>query len=178
MAGLMRSWMAILAGGAALVLGLAGASCSPGESASARAQASAPVAAAAARHPVSGLPVIDLVVERAGQRLPFRVEVAASPEAQARGLMFRDRLGENEGMLFPSAVPEPRSFWMKNTPLSLDIIFIGPDGRITNIAANTVPYSLEPIPSAGLTSAVLELRGGRAAALGIVPGDRVVYSLP
>ena len=87
--------------------------------------------------------MIDLVVERGSKKLPFKVELAASPEAQARGLMFRTELGDNEGMIFPSAVPEPRSFWMKNTPLSLDIIFIGPDGRIANIAANTVPYSLD-----------------------------------
>ncbi|TAD77831.1 MAG: DUF192 domain-containing protein [Sphingomonadales bacterium] len=156
------------------------AACSPGQSGTARAQASAPtsVAAPAARHPVSGLEVIDLVVERGGQKLAFKVELAASPEAQARGLMFRTALGDNEGMLFPSPAPEPRSFWMKNTPLSLDIIFIGPDGRIANIAADTVPYSLDSVRSSGLTSAVLELRAGRAKALGIVPGDRVSYDLP
>jgi uncharacterized membrane protein (UPF0127 family) len=64
---------------------------------------------------------------------------------------------------------------MKNTPLSLDIIFIGPDGRITNIAANTVPYSLDSVRSSGLASAVLELRAGRSKELGIVPGDKVSY---
>jgi hypothetical protein len=89
--------------------------------------------------------------------------------------MYRTELGDFEGMIFPSAAPEPRSFWMKNTPLSLDIIFVGPDGRITNIAANTVPYSLDPVSSTGLASAVLELRAGRAAALGIKPGDKVEY---
>jgi uncharacterized membrane protein (UPF0127 family) len=152
------------------------AACSPGETATASAQA--PIAAETARHPVSGLRVIDLVVERGGNRLPFRVELADTPEAQARGLMFRTRLGDNEGMIFPSAVPEPRSFWMKNTPLSLDIIFIGADGRIANIAANTTPYSLDSVTSQGLASAVLELRAGRAKELGIVPGDKVSYSLP
>ncbi len=131
--------------------------------------------AEAARHPVSGLEVIDLVVERGGKKLPFKVELAASPEAQSRGLMFRTALGDNEGMIFPSAVPEPRSFWMKNTPLSLDIIFIGPDGRIINIAADTVPYSLDSVRSVGPASAVLELRAGRSKELGIVPGDRVVF---
>lgn len=160
--------------GALVMLGLL-AACSPGESATASAQAPAPVAAQAARHPVSGLEVIDLVVERGDRKLPFKVELADTPEAQARGLMFRTELGDDEGMIFPSAAPEPRSFWMKNTPLSLDIIFIGPDGRITNIAANTTPYSLESVSSSGLASAVLELRAGRAAALGIVPGDRVVW---
>lgn len=164
----------------ALVAGMAVlAACSPGEGATARAQAPAAASSEAnARHPVSGLEVIDLVVMRGDTRLPFRVELAASPQAQARGLMFREELGDDEGMLFPSPVPEPRSFWMKNTPLSLDIIFIGPDGRIINIAADTVPYSLDPVSSVGPASAVLELRAGRARELGIVPGDRVIYALP
>ena len=152
------------------------AACSPGTSATASAQTPAPPTAA--RHPVSGLEVIDLVVERGTKKLAFKVEVAASPEAQAKGLMFRTSLGDDEGMIFPSAVPEPKSFWMKNTPLSLDIIFIGPDGRISNIAANTVPYSLDSVRSSGLASAVLELRAGRAKELGIVPGDRVMWKVP
>lgn len=166
-----------------LVAGMAGiaalAACSPGEGATARAQAPAAQATATNTvHPVSGLQVIDLVVERGGKKLPFKVELAASPEAQARGLMFRTELGDNEGMLFPSDMPQPRSFWMKNTPLSLDIIFIGADGRVLNIAADTVPYSLDSVTSNGPASAVLELRAGRAKALGIVAGDRVVYALP
>lgn len=137
-----------------------------------------PATATVDRHPLSGLQVIDLQVQSGETMHAFRVELAASDEAQARGLMFRNELGDFEGMLFPSDGPEPRSFWMKNTPLSLDIIFVGIDGRITNIAANTEPYSLLSVSSAGLTSAVFELRGGRAAALGIEPGDKVEYSLP
>ncbi len=167
---MVRHWLMAGMAGAAML-----AACSPGEGATARAQAPAAAPAQAARHPVSGLEVIDLVVERGGKKIPFKVELAASPEAQARGLMFRTELGDFEGMIFPSAVPEPRSFWMKNTPLSLDIIFIGPDGRIANIAADTVPYSLESVRSVGPASAVLELRAGRAKALGIVPGDKVVF---
>lgn len=164
----------MLAAGALLAGSLV--ACSPGESAKASAQASSSTPArTTVRHPVSGLEVIDLVVERGSKRLPFRVELAASPQAQARGLMFRTELGDDEGMLFPSQVPEPRSFWMKNTPLSLDIIFVGTDGRITNIAAGTTPYSLEPVQSSGFTIAVLELRAGRAAELGIVPGDKVIW---
>ena len=159
-----------------MALGLL-AACSPGEGATASAQAPA-AAAQNARHPVSGLAVIDLVVERGTTKLPFKVELAASPEAQSKGLMFRDKLGDNEGMLFPSEVPEPRSFWMKNTPLSLDIIFVGSDGRISNIAANTVPYSLDSVPSDGFAIAVLELRAGRAKELGIVPGDKVTWVIP
>ncbi len=78
-------------------------------------------------------------------------------------------------MIFPSETPEARAFWMKNTPLSLDIIFIGMDGRVQNIAADTKPYSLDSVKSDGIASAVLELRAGRAKALGIVPGDKVSY---
>lgn len=161
----------------ALALGVL-AACSPGEGATALAQAPAAQSPSSARHPVSGLEVIDLVVMRGDKRLAFKVELAASPEAQTKGLMFRTALGDSEGMLFPSAAPEPRSFWMKNTPLSLDIIFIGADGRISNIAANTVPYSLDSVRSSGLASAVLELRAGRSEELGIVAGDKVSYTLP
>ena len=160
---------------AAAMLALGLAACSAGESATASAQSPAQAPQAAVVHPVSGLKVIDLVVERGGTRIPFKVELADTPEAQARGLMFRDALGDLEGMIFPSDTPEVRSFWMKNTPLSLDIIFIGADGRIINIAANTEPYSLASVTSKGAAGAVLELRAGRAKALGIVPGDRVKF---
>jgi uncharacterized membrane protein (UPF0127 family) len=162
----------LLAAGA-LMIGLA--ACSPGEGASARTNAPTPAPAQSAVHPVSGLKVIDLTVDRGGKTLAFKVEVADTPEAQARGLMFRQTLGDFEGMIFPSDAPEPRSFWMKNTPLSLDIIFIGPDRRILNIAANTEPYSLKAVSSKGDAIAVLELRAGRAAALGIVAGDKVSW---
>ena len=126
-------------------------------------------------HPVSGLEVALLKVKSTSGTHGFAVELAVSPAEQARGLMFRTSLGDNEGMLFPSNFPQFRSYWMKDTPLSLDIIFIGPDRRVLNIAANTIPYSLEPIVSAGPAIAVLELRGGRAEELGIVPGDLVEW---
>jgi len=122
--------------------------------------------------------VIDLTVQTGEVKHAFRVEVADTSEAQSRGLMFRNELGDLEGMLFPSEVPGIRSFWMKNTPISLDIIFVGMDGRIINIAASTEPYSLESVYSEGMTSAVLELRGGTATELGIRSGDKVEYSLP
>jgi uncharacterized protein len=161
---------------AAAALALAVSACSPGESATTSVQA--PADAQGAVHPVSGLRVIDLVVDRGGKKLPFKVELADTTEAQAKGLMFRTELGDNEGMIFPSDTPQQRSFWMKNTPLSLDIIFIGTDGRILNIAANTTPYSLDSVSSKGMASGVLELRAGRAKALGIVPGDLVSYEIP
>lgn len=161
---------------AAAALALAVTACSPGESATTSAQA--PADAQGVRHPISGLRVIDLVVTSGGKKLPFKVELADTSEAQAKGLMFRTALGDYEGMIFPSDTPQKRSFWMKNTPLSLDIIFIGADGRILNIAANTTPYSLDSVSSKGMASGVLELRAGRAKALGIVPGDLVSYDLP
>lgn len=126
-----------------------------------------------ARHPESGLPVVPLTVRRGMQRLPFRVEVARTGAEQAKGLMFRTAMGENEGMIFPMNPPRLANFWMKNTVMSLDIIFIGINRRVLNIAANTTPYSEDAIPSAGQVSAVLELNAGRAAALGIRAGDRV-----
>lgn len=105
----------------------------------------------------------------------FTVEVARTDEQQRRGLMFRETLGRDRGMLFPYAVPAPQSFWMRNTISSLDLIFIGADGRITNIAARTTPLSLDPIPSIGPVIGVLEIDGGLAAELGIEPGDRVSW---
>jgi len=147
------------------------AACSPQPAA----EASPAAAASGAIHSVSGLPVIPLTVATAKGKHSFKVEVARSQQEQARGLMFRTELGPDEGMIFPREPADVASFWMKNTPLPLDIIFIGTDRRILNIAANTTPYSLTPVGAAGLTSAVLELRGGRAAELGIVPGAKVEW---
>lgn len=149
--------------------------CSPQAGAGAAATSTADMEAPAGRHPVSGLEIIPLAVVSEGRRHEFAVEVARTPQEQARGLMFRTELGPNEGMLFPRNPPDVASFWMKNTPLPLDIIFIGEDGRIMNIAANTVPYSLESVSASGLTRAVLEIPGGRAAELGIEPGDTVEW---
>ena len=89
--------------------------------------------------------------------------------------MFRTELADDEAMIFPSEPQTARSFWMKNTPLPLDIIFIGTDGRILNIAAMTEPYSLESVYSVGVTSGVLEVRGGLSEELGMEPGDLVEW---
>ena len=137
--------------------------------------APAPTSATPAKHPLSGLDVIPLTISQNGKVHNFRVEVARTMEQQQKGLMFRTKMGPDEGMLFPSDTAEQRSFWMKNTVIPLDIVFIGPDHLISNIAANAVPYSLDPINSAGAAIAVLELNGGRAAQLGIVPGARVTW---
>ncbi len=104
----------------------------------------------------------------------YNVEMAVTPEERSRGLMFRTELGPDEAMIFPRQ-GDIASFWMKNTPLPLDIIFIGKDRRIINIAAETTPYSTDPVSAMGPTSAVFEIRGGRAAELGIEPGDTVEW---
>jgi uncharacterized membrane protein (UPF0127 family) len=146
-----------------------------GSACSSQTSAPAPAAAATGKHPISGLDVIPLTISQNGKSHAFRVEVARTMEQQEKGLMFRTAMGPDEGMLFPSDTAELRSFWMKNTVIPLDIVFIGPDHLISNIAANAVPYSLEPINSEGAAIAVLELNGGRAAQLGIVPGARVSW---
>lgn len=140
-------------------------------------QAAPPAAetADAAVHAVSGLDVIPLTISQGGKTYQFQVEVARSPAEQSQGLMFRTAMGPNEGMIFPTATPQFRSFWMRNTVLSLDLLFIGADGLISNIAANATPYSEASIPSDGPVVAVLELVGGRAAELGIMPGARVTW---
>lgn len=159
--------------GLAIVL----AACSSRSDAGAQAAPSpSPAPTELAVHPQSGLQVIPLTIHRGGHMLRFRVEAARTSAEQARGLMFRTKMGANEGMIFPSDPPRAGvAFWMKNTVIPLDIIFIGTDKRILNIAANATPYSLAPIPSVGITAGVLELNGGRAAELGIVPGDKVEW---
>ena len=138
------------------------------------AQPSPTPAAQASVHPVSGLEVVPLTVTTPGGKAhAFRVEVARTPQEQSRGLMFRTEMEADEGMLFPYQQPQMLSFWMRNTVLSLDLIFIGPDRRVINVAANAVPYSEESIPSDAPATAVLELNAGRAEALGIVPGSKV-----
>jgi uncharacterized membrane protein (UPF0127 family) len=118
-----------------------------------------------------------LTIDTARGPARFTVEIADDDEERARGLMFRQSLADDRGMLFYFQTPEHASFWMRNTVISLDIIFIGTDGRILNIAERTTPYSEDPIPAAGLTRGVLEIRGGRAAELGIRAGDRVHHRI-
>lgn len=150
------------------VLAVALVACSP-------ATGGAAPTAAKAVHPESGLAVIPLTVTSASGAHRFKVEVAASAMEQAKGLMFRTKLGPDEGMIFPMNPPRDASFWMKNTVISLDLIFVAPDGRISNIAANAVPYDLNPLTSIGPVKGVLEIPGGRAAQLGIAPGDKVTW---
>jgi uncharacterized protein len=104
----------------------------------------------------------------------FQVEVARTPEQQERGLMFRDLLPPNEGMIFPLSSPRVASFWMKNCPAPIDMIFVRADGSIARIA-EAVPYELTPVDSGEPVVAVLEIAGGRAAALGISEDDHVIW---
>src|SRR5712692_10504493 len=107
----------------------------------------------------------------------FAVEMAVTPEDQAKGLMFRRELPEGQGMLFDFQREQPTSFWMKNTYVSLDMIFIRADGRILRIAESTVPLSEALVPSGGPVRAVLEVVAGTAKKLGIAPGDRVAHPI-
>lgn len=154
------------------------AACSPQNTAQATIGADAVAVtetAAPTVHPESGLPIIPLTVISGTEKIGFRVEVAQTPQQQSRGLMFRTQLDDFAGMIFPYRVPQMLGFWMKNTPLPLDIIFIDEDRRIINIAAQTTPYSLDSVYSERPAMAVLEIAGGRAAQLGIKPGDKVEW---
>ena len=121
----------------------------------------------------AGLDQVPLTVQSHNGTHRFTVEVARSPEQQAMGLMHRQSLAPDRGMLFPYEPPQNASFWMKNTLIPLDIIFIRDDGTVALVAANTVPLSLDPIASLEPVAAVLEIAGGRAAELGIEVGDKV-----
>lgn len=123
----------------------------------------------------AGLKLLPLTISAAGKTHAFTVELAGTRAEQARGLMFRTELAPDRGMIFPFAKARMASFWMKNTVIPLDIIFIRSNGTIESIAANTTPYSLESVASGEPVSAVLELAGGRAAELGIAPGDIVKW---
>ncbi len=124
----------------------------------------------------AGLAQVPLSISTAaGKAHSFTVEVARTEEQQERGLMFRAELAPDAGMIFPMRPPRPASFWMRNTIIPLDMIFVRADGTIARIAAQTVPYSLTPVESGEPVAAVLEIAGGRSAELGISEGDKVVW---
>ncbi len=123
----------------------------------------------------SAAQTVPLTIKSARKVHNFIVEVARTEAEQERGLMFRDHLPPNAGMIFPMIPPRPASFWMKNTLIPLDMIFIRADGSIARIAADTVPYSLEPVSSGEPVAAVLEIAGGRAGELGISEDDKVEW---
>jgi len=107
----------------------------------------------------------------------FSVEMATTDAEREKGLMYRKELPEGKGMLFDFSPEQQISMWMKNTYISLDMIFIRADGRILRIAENTEPQSLAIISSGGLAKGVLEVIAGTAQKYGIAPGDRVAHPL-
>ena len=125
----------------------------------------------------SGLRVEKLFIQtQAGKTHDFNVEIADTPVSLQVGLMFRKSMAEDHGMLFQMGKdPQPAGFWMKNTFISLDMLFVAKDGTIAKIASRTVPESLESISSGAPVTAVLELNGGTAEKLGITAGDRVIH---
>lgn len=118
----------------------------------------------------------ELTIERKGGKpTVFKVEVARTPEEHEIGMMFRKSIEPDTGMLFLFPEPRQASFWMYNTYIPLDLIFIKKDGRIESIAPNAKPHSLQPRQSRGAVVAVLEIAGGQSEELGIAEGDRVLH---
>ncbi|MBN9147640.1 MULTISPECIES: DUF192 domain-containing protein [unclassified Nitrobacter] len=107
----------------------------------------------------------------------FSVEMARTEKEKEMGLMYRKYLPDGQGMLFDFSPAQPVSMWMKNTVISLDMIFIDSDGRVLRIAENTEPLSTRTISSGGLAKGVLEVIAGTARKYGIAPGDRVSHPL-
>lgn len=135
-----------------------------------------PMVAVMAMLVLSGCDAGEPFVTLKGQR--FSVEVADDDASRARGLMFRDTMADDHGMLFIFPDERPRSFWMKNTRIPLDIIYIDRDLEVVSISADTPPcrsrtQRCPSYPSAGPARYVLEINGGRAAELGLEPGDRI-----
>lgn len=123
----------------------------------------------------AGFEVLDVVT--ADGRTRFFVEIADDEAERNRGLMYREVVAPDRGMLFDFPSPRPVAFWMKNTLIPLDIIYIQADGTVLSIARNTTPLSETPIPSGGPVLGVLELAGGRAAEIGLLPGDKILHRM-
>jgi uncharacterized protein len=128
----------------------------------------------AAAHAASVQPLE--IVTKSGVQV-FSVEMATTEQEKETGLMYRKELADGKGMLFDFSPEQEVSMWMKNTYISLDMIFIRADGRILRIAENTEPLSTKIIPSRGLAKGVLEVVAGTAKKYGIEPGDRVGHPL-
>lgn len=106
----------------------------------------------------------------------FTVEIADTDASRAQGLMWRRDMAPDHGMLFDFRREEPVWFWMKNTPLSLDMIFVKADGRVLSIARGTVPFSEATVPSGGPVRFVFEVVAGTADRIGLKPGDRMIHA--
>jgi uncharacterized membrane protein (UPF0127 family) len=120
-------------------------------------------------------PIARVAIDAGGRRVEFRVEVAVSPEEHARGLMYRSQLAPDAGMIFVFEYPSVQRFWMKNTLIPLDMLFIGKDRTIVGIVPDAVPETTSE-RMVGLPSLyVLEIGGGLSARLGIRPGQSVEF---
>jgi len=128
-----------------------------------------------AGEPQTGLRHVPLTITSASGVHGFGVDVAATPEQQEMGLMFVKALAPDRGMIFPYDPPQAVAFWMKNTLIPLDIIYIRADGTIARIT-NAKALDETSLPSGEPIAAVLEIAGGRAAELGIAPGDKVQWA--
>jgi hypothetical protein len=117
----------------------------------------------------------DLTIDTAKGPVALKIELADTENLRELGLMCRPSIADDRGMLFDFDPPQPVTFWMHNTLISLDMVFISPDGRILRIAHNVTPMSDDVTASGGTIRGVLELGAGRAAALGLAPGDRVHF---
>ena len=118
-----------------------------------------------------------LTVVTAKGEYPIQVEIAETADEKALGLMFRTSLSDTEGMLFPHTPPQELKMWMRNTYISLDMVFLRPDGTVHRIEERTEPLSDRIISSGAPVTAVLELAGGWAHRHGLKPGDRVRHPL-
>ncbi len=127
--------------------------------------------------PQRGLKVEKLSIATPAGVRSFNVEIADSPRSREIGMMWRTEVPRGTGMLFDFKTPEPATFWMENTLVPLDLIFIRADGRIANIASNAQPFSRALIPSDGPVLAVLEIGGGEARRLGLAAGQRVTHRI-
>jgi uncharacterized membrane protein (UPF0127 family) len=123
--------------------------------------------------PPAPLPVTSVTIDTPDGPAKFEVEIAADDVSRDYGLMNRKYMAPNGGMIFDFISPQMVMFWMKDTYIPLDMLFVDKDGRIDNIKHDATPFSLLPIPSAGPVRAVIEINGGRAKALGIEGGQTV-----
>ena len=112
-----------------------------------------------------------------GKKHKFNIELAQTPQEQMRGLMHRTEMAEDAGMLFIFETEREARFWMKNTLIPLDMIFIRADGTIHRIHENAIPHDLTGVPSEGPVKAILELNGGVSTKLGLDKGDKVRHSV-
>jgi len=121
-----------------------------------------------------GAPVPLTVISEDGTHT-FSIERAITLDQQARGMMFRETMEPDSGMLFEFDEPKIATIWMKNTSIPLDILFVRSNGKILKIEHMAQPYKLRSASSEAVVAAVLELQGGRARELGIMPGDTVQH---